>query len=70
MSELKNVRAILEAGGDVDVRDYKGYRPMDVAYMGKFEEIVEELIEYEDSNELAYKDSTELVELSSRQYKF
>jgi ankyrin repeat protein len=59
MRELENIRAILEAGRDVNAVDHKGYTPIDLAYMAGVKKIVEELT--------AYKDSTSL---KSKQYKF
>ncbi|UJQ20832.1 hypothetical protein L2227_06745 [Wolbachia endosymbiont of Delia radicum] len=44
MREIGNVRAILEAGGNVNARDHKGYTPIDLAYMAKTEEIIRELV--------------------------
>ncbi|MDX5495253.1 ankyrin repeat domain-containing protein [Wolbachia endosymbiont (group A) of Anthophora plumipes] len=44
MREIGNVRAILEAGGNVNARDHKGYTPIDLAYMAKTKEIIRELV--------------------------
>ncbi|WP_353275787.1 ankyrin repeat domain-containing protein [Wolbachia endosymbiont (group A) of Pipizella viduata] len=44
MREIGNVRAILEAGGDVNAKDQKGYTPIDLAYMANSEEIMRELV--------------------------
>ncbi|WP_264953160.1 hypothetical protein [Wolbachia endosymbiont (group B) of Nymphalis c-album] len=36
---------VLEARGDVNEKDDKGYTPIDLAYMGNSEEIMRELVE-------------------------
>ncbi|WP_341812426.1 ankyrin repeat domain-containing protein [Wolbachia endosymbiont (group A) of Conops quadrifasciatus] len=45
MREIGNVRAILEAGGDVNAKDQKGYTPLHIACKtGETKEIIKELV--------------------------